>query len=114
MGNPHCCMRPDKKTENNLEARNLFSSNHNIKNINSDNLKLPKKLENNNFKTSVQSSSLPFINSPENKTNIDNISNNNINFKNNENIHNNNIINDEKKISLNAIMKTNLYQKKKK
>ena len=30
MGNVHCCMRPDKKTENNIEAKNLFSRNKNI------------------------------------------------------------------------------------
>jgi len=78
-------MRPDKKSENIIEAKNLYNSNKNIKNNNNNNnLKKKSFVQINQFLESAQPSTLYNDNSPENK-----IKNNNIKEI-NDNISNNN------------------------
>ena len=77
MGNPHCCMRPDKKLENNLEAKNLYSSNKYM--IKPQDNKKPL-IEINNIKELKESIPL------QNNNNSTLCLNNNINNQNNDEI----------------------------
>ena len=73
MGNSHCCNRPDKKEEKNLEARYLFTINKNSIN----NIKMKEKAHmdmNNQYDSSEQPTTTKVFNS-QNMTNNNNMNN---------------------------------------
>ena len=68
MGNAHCCMRPDKETENRMEAKNLFSPQKILQKDNK-NIKERSLFDSNNIAMASEPLMLMFNNFPKDLTN---------------------------------------------